>query len=158
MPFIKVYIHFVWVTKNRTPFLDSPDLRKKVWMHILENARSKDIFIDTINGYQDHCHCLISLGTEQSMSTVMQMIKGESAYWINKYRLCKQKFQWQPEYYAASVSDSALDKVRTYIRNQETHHGKATFKQEYDLLLEIIPMESSSDSGISEDQIRLKPE
>ena len=64
MAFIKVYIHFIWSTKNRVPFLDSSELRKKVWEHIKENAKEKGIFIDTINGYQEHCHCLISLGIE----------------------------------------------------------------------------------------------
>jgi putative transposase len=53
MPFVKVYIHFVWTTKNREPLLDSPELRQKVWEHIKENAKVKEIFIDIINGYQD---------------------------------------------------------------------------------------------------------
>ena len=56
MPFVKVYIHFVWSTKNRYPFLDSKQLRLKVWNHIRENARGKNIFIDFVNGYSDHCH------------------------------------------------------------------------------------------------------
>ena len=112
MPFVKVYIHFVWSTKEREPFLDSPELRKKVWQHIRENAKLKEIFIDMINGYQEHCHCLISLGPEQTMSKVMQLIKGESSFWINKHNLCKQKFEWQDQYYAASVSESVVNRVR----------------------------------------------
>jgi len=124
MAFIKVYIHFIWSTKNREPFLDSPELRKKVWEHIKENAKEKGIFIDKINGYQEHCHCLISLGIEQTMSKIIQLIKGESSYWINKHKLCKQKFESQDEYFAVSVSESMVDKVRGYIKNQEEHHKK----------------------------------
>ena len=120
MPFVKVYIHFVWSTKNREPFLDSSEVRQKVWQHIKENAKTKEIFIDTINGYQEHCHCLISLGIDQTMSKVMQLLKGESSFWINKHKLCKRKFEWQNEYFAVSVSESMIDKVREYIKNQES--------------------------------------
>lgn len=136
MPFVKVYIHFVWSTKNREPFLDSYEVRTTVWQHIKENAKSKEIFIDTINGYQEHCHCLISLGIDQTMSKIMQLIKGESSFWINKNNLCSQKFEWQDEYFAISVSESIVDKVRDYIKNQEEHHSRTSFKEEYDLLIE----------------------
>jgi REP element-mobilizing transposase RayT len=134
MPFTTVYIHFVWSTKDRQPFLDSPELRRKVWDHIKENAKQKGIFIDTINGYEEHCHCLVSLGIEQTMSKIMQLIKGESSFWINKNHLCKRKFEWQDEYFASSVSQSMLGRVRNYIRNQEEHHKKEEFKQEYQQL------------------------
>jgi REP element-mobilizing transposase RayT len=132
MPFVKVYIHFVWSTKNRYPYLNTNELRVKVWNHIRENAKAKGIFIDFINGYADHCHCLISLGIDQTIQKVMQLIKGESSYWINKNRLTKEKFEWQDEYFAVSVSESMLDKVRDYIKNQEEHHRKKTFQEEYD--------------------------
>jgi putative transposase len=132
MPFVKVYIHFVWSTKNRYPFLNTKELRLKVWNHILENARKKGIFIDFVNGYDDHCHCLVSLGVDQTIQKVVQLIKGESSHWINQQGLTKEKFEWQDEYFAVSVSESLLDIVRNYIKNQETHHQKKTFQDEYD--------------------------
>lgn len=110
MPFIKVHIHFVWSTKNRECLLDSPALRQQVWSHIKTNAKEKGIFIDSISGHQDHCHALISLGVDQTMSKIMQLIKGESSYWINKQKLAKGKFEWQDEYFAVSVSESIVDK------------------------------------------------
>lgn len=116
MPFVKVYIHFVWSTKNRIPFLDSLELRQKVWEHIRTNAKQKGIFIDFINGYSDHCHCLVSLGIDQTIQKLMQLIKGESSFWINKENLTKQKFEWQDEYFAVSVSESVLQKTRDYIK------------------------------------------
>jgi putative transposase len=146
MPYLKVYIHFVWSTKNREPFLDSSELRRRVWDHIKENAKGKDIFIDTINGYQDHCHCLISLGSDQSMSKIMQLIKGESSFWINKNNLCKKKFEWQDEYFAVSVSESVVDKVRVYIKNQEEHHQTISFQHEYDQFIEKFGMAKSERS------------
>jgi putative transposase len=132
MAFIKVYIHFVWSTKNREPFLDSRELRLKVWNHIKENSEKKGVFIDFVNGYSDHCHCLVSLGVDQSIQKVMQLIKGESSFWINKQALTKQKFEWQDEYFALSVSESLLNNVREYIKNQEEHHRIKTFQDEYD--------------------------
>lgn len=132
MPFIKVYIHLVWSTKNRVPYLDSAELRQKVWQHIRENAKEKGIYIDFINGYSDHCHCLISLGVDQNIQKVIQLLKGESSFWINKNQLTKQKFEWQDEYFAVSVSESIIDRVRDYIKNQEIHHTKKTFQEEYD--------------------------
>jgi len=136
MSFVKVYIHFVWSTKNRFPFLPSMELRQKVWNHIRENAKEKGIFIDFINGYSDHCHCLVSLGLDQTIQKVIQLIKGESSFWINKNNLTTEKFEWQDEYFAVSVSESMIDKVREYIKNQEEHHRKRTFQQEYDDFVE----------------------
>ncbi|SRR5690606_15057979 len=131
MPFIKVYIHLVWSTKNRYPFLDSGALRQRVWTHIRENAQSKGIYIDFINGYTDHCHCLVSLGIDQNIKKIIQLIKGESSFWINKNKLTLEKFAWQDEYFAVSVSESMIGRVREYIRDQEEHHKKKTFQQEY---------------------------
>ncbi|MBE8728056.1 IS200/IS605 family transposase [Flavobacterium hungaricum] len=132
MPFVKIHVHCVWSTKNRFPFLNSIDLRQKVWQHIKENALQKGIYIDFISGFSDHCHCLISLGTDQTIQKVIQLLKGESSYWINKNNLIKEKFEWQDEYFAVSLSESIVGRVRDYIKNQEEHHKKRTFQEEYD--------------------------
>ena len=145
MPFVKVYIHFVWSTKNRVPFLDSLELRLKLWLHIKNNAKQKGIFIDFVNGYSDHCHCLVSLGIDQTIQKVMQLIKGESSFWINKEKLTKQKFEWQDEYFAVSVSESILEKTRNYIKNQEEHHKTKTFQQEYNEFISKYGFQKFSD-------------
>jgi REP element-mobilizing transposase RayT len=135
MPYLKVYIHFVWTTKNRTPFLATPELRLKVWWHILKNASRKGIFIDFINGYSEHCHCLISLKSNQNIEDCIQLIKGESSLWINKSNLLKDTdynwFEWQDEYYGISISPKDINNVREYIKNQEEHHKIQTFNEEY---------------------------
>jgi putative transposase len=130
MPLVKVWIHFVWATKNRTPFL-TDEIRGKVFEHIRTNAREKQIHIDFINGYTDHVHCLISLGTDQTLEKIMQLIKGESSFWINKNRLCRSKFEWQDEYFAVGVCESMLDSARKYIANQEAHHQTKSFDDEF---------------------------
>jgi len=134
MPWIKVWLHFVWSTKNRLPFLEQ-SIRTKLFDHIRQNAREKTIHIDFINGYLEHVHCLISLGTDQTLDKLMQSIKGESSFWINKNKLTKTKFGWQDEYFVASVSESNLAKVRRYIARQDEHHSKVPFSQEFDDLL-----------------------
>jgi len=132
MSFTKIMLHCVWGTKSWAPFL-TKDIRVQVIEHIRVNAKSKSIFIDTINGHVDHLHAIISLGAKQNIADVMQLIKGEAAFWINnKTTLVKQKFEWADEYFAVSVSESQLDKVRKYVNNQEQHHKKITFQQEYD--------------------------
>lgn len=146
MPFIKVYIHFVWSTKNREPYLSSPELRKKMWKHILDNAKKKGIFIDFVNGYAEHCHCLVSLGDDQTLQKIMQLIKGESSYWINKEGLIKEKFEWQDEYFAVSVSESMIDKVRDYIKGQENHHAHKTWEDEYNEMIEKFGFQSFQDN------------
>jgi REP element-mobilizing transposase RayT len=131
MSFIKIYVHFVWSTFNRQPFLID-EIRQNVFGHIKENARKKNIFIDFINGYTDHVHCLVSLDDELSIGKIAQLIKGESSFWINKNNLTRDKFEWQDEYLAIGVGDEKLQIVREYIANQEVHHKKVTFKQEYE--------------------------
>jgi putative transposase len=146
MPFIKVYVHFVWSTKNRVPFLHPKELRLKVWSHIRENSKSKGIFLDVVSRHSDHCHCLISMGTDQTIRKIMQLIKGESSFWINKSNLTAEKFEWQDEYFAVSVSESMLGRVRNYIMNQEEHHRKKSFQDEYIELLSKYKFERFEDS------------
>ncbi|MBK7851680.1 MAG: IS200/IS605 family transposase [Bacteroidetes bacterium] len=131
MSFVKIMIHAVWGTKNRYPFL-TKEIRDKVIQHIKQNAKTKEIYIDRLNGHTEHLHCLMSLNADMSIAKAMQLIKGESAFWINKEKITKRKFEWANEYYAASVSESILGKVRAYIDNQEEHHKKKTFEQEHE--------------------------
>lgn len=130
MPYTKIYIHFIWSTKNRTHLIDK-ELKPVLLAHIKENSIKKEIFIDTLNCVSDHIHLLVSLGNEQTIAKTAMLIKGESSFWVNKQQLIKTKFEWQDEYIALSVSYSAIDKVRAYILNQEEHHNKKTFTEEY---------------------------
>ncbi len=134
MPWIKVWLHFVWSTKDRHPYLND-DIRQQVFHHIRENAKMKGIHIDFINGHTDHVHCLISLGVDQTIEKLMQLIKGESSFWINKNKLTKMRFEWQNEYFVTSVSEANLGSVRRYIAKQEEHHRSRSFSQEFEEFL-----------------------
>jgi REP element-mobilizing transposase RayT len=134
MSYLKIWIHFVWSTKNRIPFLKD-DIRNDIIFHIRSNALIKKVYIDFIGGYREHLHALVSLGGDQSASQIMRLIKGESSYWINKEKLTRLKFQWQDDYYAASIGLPQVESIRNYIRNQTAHHTKIPFDDE---LVELI--------------------
>jgi putative transposase len=102
MSYIKVYVHYVWSTKHRFPFLNE-SIRKQLFAHIRENAKTKNIYIDFINGYTDHVHMLVSLNDDLSIGKIAQLIKGESSHWINLLQLTTSKFEWQDEYLAIGV-------------------------------------------------------
>ena len=131
MPFIQIWVHLVWATKNREPLLPK-GVRQKLYNHIKENGLAKGIHMDFVNGHVDHVHCLISLKPDQNISKLVQLLKGESSYWANKNNWFNNKLEWQDEYFAVSVRESGIDRLREYIKNQEAHHAKKTFQQEYD--------------------------
>ena len=134
MAFVKIWIHAVWGTKNREPVLEKGIL-ESVCDHIKENGKLKGIFVECVNGYSDHLHCLMLLNADMSISKQMQLIKGESSFWINKNKIIRGHFEWADEYFASSVSEDKLDIVRAYIINQQAHHKKVTFKYEYEKFL-----------------------
>ena len=135
MSYISIWLHCVWTTKERKPYL-ADSLRPAVISHIQYNAKLKGIYIDEINGYLDHLHMLVSLGRSQNISEVMQKIKGESSYWINKNKLTCIRFEWQDDFYCISVGYKQLHLIRDYIRNQEIHHKKTTWEEEISRLKE----------------------
>ena len=131
MSYVKIWVHAVWCTKNRNRIL-LKDSKDQIIQHIRQNAKEKGIYIDSINGDLDHLHCLLALNADMPIAKVIQLLKGEAAYWVNKNSILKTKLEWADEYFAVSVSQSAVNRVRDYIRNQEAHHKKMSFKDEYD--------------------------
>ena len=109
MSFVKIWVHTVFSTKNREPLLTAT-IRQEVYSHIISNCHKKEIFLEAINGQSEHVHCLISLGKEQSIAKVSQLIKGESSFWINQENITAKKFAWQDDYFAVSVSESQVKK------------------------------------------------
>ena len=136
MPYIRVWLHLVWSTKNREPVL-TRGLRPALFDHIVLQAEQNNIRLDTIGGYLEHVHALISLGSDQTIAKIAQLLKGESSHWLNKSGMLKGRFQWQEEYFAVSVGESALQTVREYVRTQEEHHRGRSFAEEYKEFLEM---------------------
>ena len=129
MPYVRIWVHVVWSTKYRKPWLEK-EIRAELISHILEHARIKNILIDSLNGYVDHLHALLALKVNQDISSVMQIIKGESVFWMNKNKIIKKRFAWQDGYYAISTDKSGLPGIRKYIKYQEAHHTNKSWGQE----------------------------
>ncbi|NOY37391.1 MAG: IS200/IS605 family transposase [Chlorobi bacterium] len=135
MSYVRIWVHCVWGTKNKALFLTSRN-KWEIINHIRENAGRKNIYIDFINGDKEHIHCILSLGADQTLAKCMQLIKGESSRWINKENIVNGRFEWAEEYFAVSVSENDINKVRDYIKNQEEHHRIHTWTEEYNKFLE----------------------
>lgn len=147
MSWVRIWIHIVFSTKNREPYLNSLLIRDQLFQHIKNNAEKKGIWLDCVNGYQEHVHSLISFGKDQTISNVAQLIKGESSYWINQQKLIPYKFAWQDDYWAVGVSESHLDSVRNYINTQYEHHRMKLFAEEIEWFMRKYGWEALKDEA-----------
>jgi putative transposase len=129
MSWVRIWIHLVFTTKNRASILHA-DIRAEIFNHIKQNAVEKNIWVDCVNGFSEHVHILFSLNKDQTLSNVVQLVKGESSYWINKNKIISEKFSWQDDYWAVGVSESHVNSVRNYIHNQAQHHKNKTYAEE----------------------------
>ena len=136
MPYVKIWIHAVWSTKKNDKLLKTKEIRNKVFEHICQNGLEKGLLMEIVSGYDNHVHCLFRLKSDQTIKDAMRLLKGESSHWINKNKLLNFHFQWQKEYFAVSVSESQVGKVKNYIKGQEEHHRKKTFFDEYKEFIE----------------------
>ena len=135
MSHVRIWVHAVWGTKNKLQYLSCP-VKHEVFGHIRYNANEKGIYLSEIGGFHQHVHCLLSLTADQNIGKIMQLLKGESSYWINRKKVVAGRFEWADEYYAVSVSESHVERVRKYIRNQEEHHRTKTWEEEVNEFME----------------------
>lgn len=129
MSFTRIWLHCVWSTKNRESLI-SFKLRPLLLDHIRKYAESRMISIDYINAHINHIHLLINMQNDQKLSEIINKIKGESSFWVNKNMNLNSKFIWQDDYYAASISLSHIPRVRNYIKNQDEHHKHISWEFE----------------------------
>jgi REP element-mobilizing transposase RayT len=132
--FVSCQIHCVWSTKKRAPFLDS-DLRERLWPYLGGIARENQIKAIAVGGVTDHVHILISLPGTISVSKAIQLLKGNSSKWIHETFPKLNSFGWQEGYGAFSIGVSGIEATISYIRNQEEHHRKRTFREEFVMMI-----------------------
>lgn len=84
-----------------------------------------------VNGTEDHVHCFLGLRPAVSISELMKVVKSKSSKFVNDHNLTKKRFEWQEGYGVFSYAHSQIGKVYQYISNQEAHHKKQTFREEY---------------------------
>ena len=126
----KIYLHIVFSTKNRFPFLDSSELRKEMHSYLGGTLNELNWPVLTVGGPADHVHILCLLSKNMSLADFIGEIKSSSSKWVKTKGLSLRKFGWQNGYGAFSVSQSHVERVRAHIRGQEEHHRHKTFQDE----------------------------
>lgn len=138
--FTQLYVQLVFAVKNREAALNS-EIRGRVFEYIsgiITNLNHKSIIVNWVS---DHLHILLGLNPSISISDTVYNLKRSSTLLINKEKLCKGVFAWQEGYGAFSYSKSQLESVYNYILNQEEHHRKVSFKEEYIKFLDEFAIE-----------------
>ncbi|MCC5848603.1 MAG: IS200/IS605 family transposase [Verrucomicrobia bacterium] len=137
----KIAIHLIYSTKNRHPFLTSEEMRVRVVAYQVGIFKQLDCPSIRTKVMPDHVHSLFLLGRTQSVADVVKNVKKDSSAWVKEHAVewsdsMLRKFAWQTGYGAFSVSESNISKVIRYIEQQEEHHRKKTFQEEYRAFLE----------------------
>jgi putative transposase len=128
--YVSSYFHCVFSTKERRPLI-TPDLRQRLWPFLGGIARQNKMKAIEIGGVADHMHILLSLPPTLAVSKAMQLIKGGSSKWVHETFPEHRLFAWQEKYGAFSTSVSQLDRTIQYIKGQEKHQRKMSFKEEF---------------------------
>jgi REP element-mobilizing transposase RayT len=133
--YTQIHIHIVFAVKFRRSLIgiEWQDELFKYITGIVQNNKHKML---SINCMPDHIHILIGMQPSQSLSDLVQDIKGDSSKWINSKQFINQRFAWQHSYGAFSYSKSQISRVMNYIENQQKHHAKKDFITEYTGILD----------------------
>ncbi len=132
--YTQLYIHVVFAVKGRQALLN-PDWRKELFSYISGIISAKGHKSIIVNGVSDHVHILLGMKPSIALSDIVRDIKNNSSKFINEKNPLKNRFEWQAGYGAFTYSHSQLSKIYRYIQDQERHHQKRGFREEYvDLL------------------------
>ncbi len=138
--FSQVYIQVVFAVKGRENLI-AKEWKDELHKYIAGIIKGKDQKPIIVNGMPDHIHAFVGLRPSLSISDLVRDIKNNSSNFINDKKLVKGKFSWQEGYGAFSYSHSHIDNVYNYILNQEEHHKKKTFREEYVEFLQKFEIE-----------------
>jgi putative transposase len=128
----KVALHLVFSTKHRTPWLKSAELRDELYAYMATILRDNvDSPAIVIGGVEDHIHILCLLSRKFAIMQLIEESKTETSKWLKKQSPDLSNFAWQGGYGAFSVSESNIPQVKKYIVNQEQHHKRITFQDEF---------------------------
>lgn len=133
--YTQLHIQLVFAVKYRASVIH-PEWKDHLYRYMTGIIQQRGHKMLAINGMPDHIHIFVGWQPNESISDMMKWLKGDSSEWLNQQGYLKQKFRWQEGYGAFSYSHSHIDRVVQYIYNQEKHHAKQTFLQEYKKLLE----------------------
>lgn len=128
--YTQIHLQLVFCVQNRESLIHV-NWKQELYRYmtgIIQNSGHKVL---QINGMPDHVHILIGMRPTEALSGLMKKVKSDSSEWINSRRFVRGKFRWQEGFGAFSYSKSDLPNVIRYIQNQEQHHAKQTFREEY---------------------------
>ncbi len=138
--YLQIYIQIVFAVENRTSLI-KPIWKNELYKYITGIVQNNKHKLIAINGVPNHIHVFVGYKPHQLIPDLLQNIKRDSSKWINKKGFIRGHFNWQAGYGAFSYSHSHIDKVVKYIKNQEQHHKKRTFNEEYLALLKKFNIE-----------------
>lgn len=127
---VKNYIHVVFSTKNRQPFIDE-SIEQELFNYLGGICKNMECWPVKIGGHLDHVHILCALSKKVTLIKLLEEIKKNSSKWIKTKGDAYKNFYWQSGYGAFSVNPAQVDIVAQYIENQKEHHAKKTFQKEY---------------------------
>ena len=132
--FSQIYIQTVFAVSNRESLI-KPEFKEELYKYITGIVRNQGQKLISINGMPDHVHILIGLKPAMALADLVREIKANSTNFINENKWVRGRFNWQEGYGAFSYGHSQLDTIIRYIENQEKHHSRGSFKDEYLTLL-----------------------
>jgi putative transposase len=138
--YTQIHIQFVFAVKYRAALIDN-NWKERLHQYITGIFQQNKHKMLQINCMPDHIHIFIGMRPHQSISSLIQNVKTESSKWIKTNNLCSHPFAWQEGYGAFSYSKSQVPDVVRYIKNQEMHHQKQTFLDEYRKILTVFEIE-----------------
>lgn len=138
--YTQIHIQCVFAVKYRASIIE-PNWKETLHRYITGIVQNHTHKVITINSMPDHVHLFFGFRPNQSLSELMRLVKGESSEWINDQKLTPSVFRWQEGYGAFSYSRSQIKSVCEYIENQEEHHRKRTFLEEYKRFLDQFEVE-----------------
>ena len=128
--YTQIHIQLVFAVKYRNALINS-EIKDRFYQYIIGIINNTEHKLLVINGMPDHVHILLGFRPIQSLSDFVEIVKGSSSKWLNEQKLLKYKFAWQKGFGGFSYTKSDVPKVTRYIENQEEHHKKKTFRDEY---------------------------
>lgn len=127
----QIYLHLVFSTKNRAPFLHDEQVREDLFAYLTGTCRNLESPSIQIGGVKDHVHILCRQSKNVALATLVRELKRESSKWVKEQQPKLKAFYWQHGYGAFSVSPSHIEALRQYIRDQEEHHRTESFQDEF---------------------------
>jgi REP element-mobilizing transposase RayT len=131
----RMLVHVIFSTKHREPFLHDAEIRDRLHAYLAQICNENNSHARIVGGVSDHVHILCDLSRTCCLADLVAEVKRSSSKWLKSQGNVLSKFSWQNGYGAFSVSQSQLNRVTIYIRDQEAHHAQQSFQQEYRGLL-----------------------